>query len=135
MTRPESIIRQLAEATLAPIFQAEANLRRTPTPSFPETPAVRAAWRAYRASKRQTARLEAQLKRLHAHTYSSNGKVRMQENTAARNKALGVFEAQRTKVRVLKQAAMLAVLGLDAAKARPIVLKFKADLEKVARGK
>lgn len=133
MTRPETLVRQLAVAFDAPILAEEMKLRRSPTPRFPETPAARTAYRAYRASARQTDRLRKRLEALHASHYSSNGRLRMNEDSAARTRAYAEIAAKREKIRALKQTAMLAVLGLDAAKARPIVLKLKADLERLGK--
>ncbi len=133
MTRPETLVRQLAAAYDAPLLAEELKLRRAPAPKFPETPAARAAWRHYRASAKQTDRLRKRLEALHAHHYSSNGWLRMNEDTGARQRAYVSITAKRQQIGTLKQTAMLAVLGLDAAKARPIVLKLKKDLERVGK--
>lgn len=134
MTRAETLVRQLADLTLAPITIELSRIQRTAPPPLPATAKVRACWREYQRANKRLQALQAQLVAAGAHTYSGNGRLRMKEDTKARNAAVAKLTAKQAKIRALKQAAMLGVLGLDAAKARPIVLKLKRDLEKVVKG-
>lgn len=133
MTRPEALVRQLTNAVIIPLQSEQCDIQRRSFAPPPVTAKVRALWPRYRRASREADRLRKRLDAAGAHHYSGNGKPRMKDTGAGRNAALATVHRKLIAAKRLRDAAMLAVLGLDAAKARPIVLKLKADLERLAK--
>lgn len=131
MTRPETLVRQLTNAVLNPLLAQQRELGRRNFPPPPLTNRVRYLWREYQKANRISAGLKKQLERAGAMTYGN--RARMKDTGEARAKIGTVLAGKVKHAGELRDAAMLAVLGLDAAKARPIVLKLKADLERLAK--
>lgn len=134
MTRPETLVRQLANAVINPLLQAERDLQRKAFPPPPVTVTVRRLYYEYRSLSKATEAAKRRLEKAGGRSYTSNGKPMMQEDGSARTRAHAEIRKQVARAQELRDAAMLAVLGLDAAKARPIVLKLKKDLERLGRG-
>lgn len=133
MTRPETLVRQLVSAVITPLDRELRELRSKAFPAPPVTPEVRRLWRRHQTLRRAAAKTEAALKAAGARTYTSNRQPQMEQDGSIREALSAGLRTRIQRATELRDAAMLAVLGLGAAEARPIVLKLKRDLEKLGK--